>query len=230
LRFLYVMLAFVFLATGALSQEFCLFVPPPPSKVQQPAPDLPTDFRVQQREGNAAKPALLFVGDSLVGGIAAAKVEDRMPFKVAESLRSNHGVIALSLSGRTSGFIAERFRAYNTPKNPILIVWVGRNGGASDPERVVSDIGLIVEHAKTQKFLVLSVPSNNYEAERPGSEGRAAIDALNDYLSKVYGEQFVRVANDTNCNDRDDFVHFTASGQAKIASTVAAAIRARSWD
>ncbi|WP_139015127.1 SGNH/GDSL hydrolase family protein [Pseudorhizobium pelagicum] len=210
------------------AQEYC-----PPLKVKPPrsgsAQSLPTDFLVQDSPGDPSLPQLVFAGDSLVGGLAASDKEDRVAFKVAQSLPGTPSVTALSLSGRDSTYISKIFqRKTKLLQDVILIIWVGRNNFTAS-EQVLFDIKAMIEHAKTSRFLVLSVPPSNDPEEYVGSERRRAIDSLNHRLSEEFGDYFIRVGTRTDCADRADNVHFTAGGQAKIAAEVADALKRFGW-
>lgn len=232
-RLLGVALVLSVMTSGAVSQEFC---PPPPArplaegaKPAEAKPFVPPEvFNVQQVEGDATLPELVFVGDSLTGGLAAPKLEDRV-FARAATLLGGRSVRSLALSGRTSTFIADKFRGVtDVPPDAVLVVWVGRNN-VYPAEQVVEDVRSIVSHAGAQRFLVLSVPPTNNPWEAPGEKNRLAVEALNDTLAATFPDNFVSVGTGTTCADRADTVHFAPSGQAKIAAEVAAAVAARGW-
>jgi hypothetical protein len=192
---------------------------------------LPTEFLVQEIPGESSVPVprLVFVGDSLVGGLAASDPKERVPFKVAQMLPPHPGVTAFSLSGRSSSYISDKFRSVpNIPADAILVVWVGRNNVAQG-EIVLRDIKAMIKHAKVRRFLVLSIPPANDLEEHPGSSRRDAVDSLNSKLAEAFGEKFVRVGTGTKCSDRADNVHFTAAGQAKIAAEVAGSLSRFGW-
>jgi lysophospholipase L1-like esterase len=218
------------LATSAPTQarEACDRLPAPPPPLIAAAPFVPPKVFHAERTSGTLTPEIIFVGDSLTESYKASASAHAYPELVSSSLGGRR-IDVLYMSGQTSSRIAGAYQQLPPSPEAIVVFWVGRNNPYDDPSAIVGDVGQMMSHSKSAKILVLGILYGRDENQQYDRRGFERISAINKTLRREFPASFVEVGDDLMCGDWSDNRHPNDAGYAKIAATVATAIRKRDW-
>ncbi|MDQ0322422.1 lysophospholipase L1-like esterase [Pararhizobium capsulatum DSM 1112] len=216
--------------SGTLSaQEVCDWPPAPAAKAKLAAqpPPMPTSFPVVG--GAGAKPELIFLGDSLTKGAGATNQSLAFPAITLGSLDGERRAYrVLALGGHKSTIITNLFLKERIPKKSVVIAWVGRNN-FDDFDGVTRDISRISAFLGDRNYLFLAILRAGNKKEAAGTPRGEQLTHVNEWLKKIYPDNFIDVNEEIKCDDRADPVHLNDKGYAKVAAKVARVLMAKGW-
>lgn len=193
-----------------------------------PIKQLPPTFSV--KKGGDAGHAIVFLGDSLTQGAGVSSFSDTFPMQVLAKLRpQNRRYEIYAIGGQTSTTLRELFIEETIPKDSVMVIWIGRNNDLSKPNVVIDDINRVIQAHSVSRFIILSILRGRYKAEQPGEGRYLRIVDLNRQLKSTFGENYVDVSEQLNCNDRVDNIHLNSVGYSKIAAAVTKVLLSKSW-